>query len=183
MYSNPSSTKGRNFFPQTSMNGRTISSKFVPKCMNNNKEFLSQKNFFKKDFKFVIIIFTQNVIENKVDSKLKIYTLNKKDFYSNYTANSKQNEKVGFIIHPNRVSNGNVKRGKSTVRINVHSNRISPLEPMFEHSIIEGGREFSIVSLISDISLGDQETMTSEKSTIVKFVIKFFKIRRKSKIS
>ena len=133
----------------------------------SNREFHTQSNFFKRDFKLKPPI-KLNTLENKKVSKLKIYYLHKKDFYSKYNSNSKLTIPV---INP-KANNENVIKNKQSVKIEL----LSKYKDMsLDDSIIEGGREFSIISYFSDISLGDQETMVSDNSSKIKIVKLFIK--------
>ena len=107
--------------------------------------------------------------ENKT-TKMKLYKLPTNDLNSKFRGNSKQNLKIPIIQHSTGFMKEITKRSKITFKNEVQFKKTPHFDYSFDHSIIEGGKDFSIVSYFSDISLGDQETASSVKSSSVKFV-------------
>ena len=97
----------------------------------------------------------------------------KKEFSSyKLKNNSKNNLKIPIIQHNRPVPQENVN--KYNMKTEGQFKKKSQIDYSFDHSIIEGGKDFSIVSNFSDISLGDHETSSSIKSSSLKIVLIIF---------
>jgi hypothetical protein len=99
---------------------------------------------------------------------MRLFKLYKKDFYSKLKVETNFN--TFNPINKTKTFQLSSENKKKNIPKNFPSKKVTEINLSFDNSIIEGGNNFSLMSIISDISLGDQETMTSEKSTNTKMV-------------
>ncbi len=96
----------------------------------------------------------------------------KKDFNSKLKVDNKFNTFNPF--NKTKTFQISSENKKKIIPKNFLCNKPKEINLSFDNSIIEGENNFSLMSIISDISLGNQETMTSEKSANTKMVKSIF---------